>query len=81
MRDATMTLGEMARYVGVSPATLACAICNRGSLERVPLPAAVNENAPLSRRCWAPQEVQHFKLSLTRMRQRHAARNRCSERL
>lgn len=76
MRNATMTLGEMARYVGVSPATLACAICNRGSLDRVPLPAAVDENVPLSRRCWAPQAVQHFKLSLTRMRQRGAVRSR-----
>jgi hypothetical protein len=68
MHTSLMTLPEMARYLGVPPATLACAICNRGTLEKVPLPAAVNDEVPLSRRCWAPQEVRQFKQAMLRAR-------------
>ncbi len=68
MRTSPMTLPEMARYLGIPPATLACAICNRGTLEKVPLPAAVDDEVPLSRRCWAPQEVRQFKQAMMRAR-------------
>ena len=68
MRTSLMTLPEMARYLGVPPATLVCAICNRGTLEKLPLPAAVDNDAPLSRRCWAPQAVRQFRQEMLRAR-------------
>ncbi|WP_439332289.1 hypothetical protein [Pantoea cypripedii] len=68
MRNSVMTLPEMARYLGVPPATLARAICNRGTLERLPLPEAVDEDVPLSRRCWFPHDVRQFRHALQRAR-------------
>jgi hypothetical protein len=68
MRTILMTLPDMARYLGVSPATLARAICNRGTLEKIRLPESVNDHVPLSCRCWAPQEVTQFKHELLRAR-------------
>ena len=71
MRTTLMTLPEVARYLGVPSATLACAICNRGTLDKVPLPAAVDDTAPLSCRCWTPQDVRQFRLAMMRARRGH----------
>ncbi|PJZ07557.1 hypothetical protein PRCB_00195 [Pantoea rodasii] len=68
MPGSLMTLPEMARYIGVPPATLACAICNRGTIEKVPLPAAVDDDAPLSCRCWVQQDVRQLRHAMLRAR-------------
>lgn len=71
MSKSLMRLSDMARYLGISPAVLIRAICNRGTLEKVPLPSAIDEELPLSSRCWSPQEVRQFRHQLQRQRHQH----------
>jgi len=71
MSKSLMRLSDMARYLEVPPDVLIRAICNRGTLEKVPLPPAIDEELPLSRRCWSPQEVRQFRQQLQRQRHQH----------
>jgi hypothetical protein len=65
MSKTLMTLNDMARYIGVSPAKLARVLCNRGALEGIPLPEAA-EALPLSQRRWIRGDVRQFKHALQR---------------
>lgn len=68
MSKSQMRLAEVARYLDISPATLACAICNCGVLEQIPLPAAIDKTMPLSGRCWLTQDIRLFRHQLQRHR-------------
>lgn len=67
MNREMMTLPEVARYIGVAPATLVRVLCNRGSLDGVPLPEAVDK-APPGCRHWLFHEVRQFRHALERAR-------------
>ncbi|MBK4784105.1 MAG: hypothetical protein FT714_07070 [Pantoea sp. Pent] len=68
MRTTLMTLPQMAHYLDIPCTTLARAMCNRGTLEKLPLPAAVDDSLPLSSRCWLREEVRQFRHRLQRRR-------------
>lgn len=67
MKLQSMNVHQMARYAQVEERQLIRAICNRGTLDGVPLPAAIAAS-PLSSRCWLREDVRLFKHALARVR-------------
>ena len=62
-----LTAPEFARYAGVNESDLIRAICNRGAIDGVSLPEALN-HAPLSVRLWLREDVVLFAHALSRAR-------------
>lgn len=73
MKLQSMNVHQMARYVQVEERQLVRAICNRGTLEGVPLPEAP-ASLPLSARRWLREDVILFKHALSRARASHQRR-------
>lgn len=62
-----LTAPEFARYAGIKENDLIRAICNRGAIDGVSLPEAL-EHAPLSARLWLREDVMLFTHALSRAR-------------
>lgn len=67
MKSKTMNVREIADYTGIDELKLVRVICNRGTLDGVPLPEAIN-NSPISSRRWLRKEVRLFKHTWLRTR-------------
>ncbi|AUX93202.1 hypothetical protein [Mixta gaviniae] len=67
-----VTALEFARYAGIKERDLIRAICNRGAIEGVALPEALNHD-PLPRRLWLREDVVFFsrRLRVVRARRSH----------
>lgn len=62
-----LTAPEFACYAGIKEDDLIRAICNRGDIDGVALPEALN-HAPLSVRLWLREDVVLFTHALSRAR-------------
>lgn len=67
-----VTALEFARCVGMKESDFIRAICNRGTIEGIALPEALNHD-PLPRRLWLREDVLFFvrRLRLVRARRSH----------
>ena len=62
-----LTAPEFARYAGIKESDLIRAICNRGAIDGVSLPEAL-DHSPLSARVWLREDVMLFTHTLSRVR-------------
>ena len=67
MRRQHVTAPEFARYAGIQEGDLIRAICNRGTIDGISLPEAL-DHAPLSARLWLREDVMLFVHQLSRAR-------------